>query len=60
MAQQAARVLVRTALPWAVRIGKEDAPPGLDGEPRVVGQLLAPISGLIAPPASQWQTCPGR
>jgi hypothetical protein len=37
LAQKSVRVLVRTALPWAVRIGKEDINAGLDGEAGMVG-----------------------
>lgn len=44
-ALQAVGVLIRSALPEAVWIGKEDLHAGLNGEPNMVGQFLAADPG---------------
>ena len=45
LAQEPVGVLVRAALPWAVRVGEVDREAGVDPELGVLGQLRAAVPG---------------
>jgi len=36
LAQKAARILIRAALPWTMRVSKKDLHPGFDGKSSVI------------------------
>jgi hypothetical protein len=45
LAQQTVGVLVAAALPGRLRIAEEHLHPGFDGEPLVLGHLMAQVPG---------------